>query len=102
MEKILDFEFRNELLQCLKESGMEDEEINNIIKTRYKSALKKAVIDRLSTIIGLIEHDKYYEICQFIDKSPSGDGYGCDNEYISFEDITGLDDIGDVIFELRS
>jgi hypothetical protein len=36
-----------------------------------------------------------------IEYSPSGDGYGCDNCYISFKDITDCEDIGDVINALK-
>lgn len=97
MEKIFDNDFRNELFRCLRESGMKDEEIRIIIRKRYKEALKNAVIERLNAVIKAIKEDNLEEITPFIDNSPSGDGYGCNNDYISFQDITDCEDIGDVI-----
>ena len=101
MEKIFDKDLRNELFCCLKESGMKDEEVSKIIKKRYKEALKNAVIKRLNTVVKAIKEDNLEEINTIVDNSPSGDGYGCDNCYISFKDITDCEDIGDVINALR-
>lgn len=101
MEKIFDKDFRNELFCCLKESGMKDEEVSRIIKKRYKEALKNAVIKRLNTVVKAIKEDNLEEINTIVDNSPSGDGDGCDNCYISFKDITDCEDIGDVINALR-
>ncbi|MFQ7266196.1 MAG: hypothetical protein ACLRPS_04890 [Paraprevotella clara] len=97
MEKIFDKDFKNELFRCLKESGMKDKEANEIINKRYKEALKETVVERLNTVIKAIKEDNLEEIIPFIGDSPSGDGYGCDNRYISFEDVTDCEDIGDVI-----
>lgn len=97
MEKIFDNDFRNELFRCLKESGMKDDEIRIIIGKRYKEALKDAVIKRLNAVVKAIKENNLEEIIPFIGDSPSGDGYGCDNRYISFEDITDCEDIGEVI-----
>lgn len=101
MEKIFDKDFRNELFRCLKESGMKDKEVSEIINKRYKEALKNAVIERLKAVIKAIKEDNLEEINSFTEYSPSGDGYGCDNTYISFKDITDCEDIGDVIDALR-
>ena len=101
MEKIFDNDFRNELFRCLKESGMEDKEVSMIINKRYKEALKNAVIKRLNVVVKAIKENNLEEIIPFIGDSPSGDGYGCDNRYISFEDITDCEDIGEVIDALR-
>lgn len=101
MEKILDKDFRNELFRCLKESGMKDKEVSGIINKRYKEALKDAVIERLKAVIKAIKEDNLEGIIPLIGDSPSGDGYGSDNRYISFSDITDCEDIGDVIDALR-
>lgn len=101
MEKIFDKDFRNELFRCLKESGMEDKEVSRIINKRYKEALKNAVIERLNVVVKAIKENNLEEIIPFIGDSPSGDGYGCDNRYISFEDISDCEDIGEVIDALR-
>lgn len=101
MEKIFDNDFRDELFRCLKESGMKDKEVRGIINRRYKEALKNAVIERLNTVVKAIKEDNLEEISTLIDYSPSGDGYGCDNNYISFKDVTDCEDIGDVINALK-
>lgn len=101
MEKIFDKDFRNELFRCLKESGMKDKEVSGIINKRYKEALKNAVIERLKAVIKAIKEDNIEEINSLTEYSPSGDGYGCNNTYISFKDITDCEDIGDVINALR-
>ena len=72
-----------------------------IINKRYKEALKNAVIKRLNVVVKAIKENNLEEIIPFIGDSPSGDGYGCDNRYISFEDITDCEDIGEVIDALR-
>lgn len=97
MEKIFDYDFRNELFLCLRESGIKDKEIREIIRKRYKESLKDEVVERLNTVIKAIKEDNLEEIIPFIGDSPSGDGYGCDNRYISFKDVTDCEDIGDVI-----
>jgi len=48
-----------------------------------------------------IREDNLEVINDMIEYSPSGDGYGCDNNYISFKDITDCEDIGDVINALK-
>ena len=101
MEKIFDNDFRNELFRCLKESGMKDKEVSGIINKRYKEALKNAVIERLNAVAKAIKEDNLEAINAMIEYSPSGDGYGCDNNYISFKDITDCEDIGDVINALK-
>lgn len=101
MEKIFDNDFRNELFCCLKESGMKDEEVSRIIKKRYKEALKKAVVERLNAVVKAIREDNLEVIKRMIEYSPSGDCCGCDNNYISFKDITDCEDIGDVINALK-
>lgn len=101
MEKIFDKDFRAELFSCLENSGMKDDEIRRIIGKRYKEALKNAVIERLDAVMKAIKENNFEEIIPFIGDSPSGDGYGCDNNYISFKDITDCEDIGDVINALR-
>ena len=101
MEKIFDKDFRAELFSCLEDSGIKDDEIRRIIGKRYKEALKNAVIERLDAVIKAIKENNFEEIIPFIGDSPSGDGYGCDNRYISFEDISDCEDIGEVIDALR-
>lgn len=101
MEKIFDKDFRAELFSCLEDSGMKDDEIRRIIGKRYKEALKKAVVERLNAVAKAIREDNIEVINDMIESSPSGDGYGCDNNYISFKDITDCEDIGDVINALK-
>lgn len=101
MEKIFYEDFREELFSCLKDSGMQDNQIWSIIDKRYKVALKNAVIGRLNAVMKAIKENNLEEIDEFIDFSSSGDFYGSENHYISFSDITDCEDIGDVINALR-
>lgn len=100
MEKILDLDFKNALIDTLKEAGILDKVAHDIVEKRYKAALKKAAIERLKQVTHLIIEDKYDEAAKFIDDSPAGDGYGSDNSYINFRDITPCEDIGDIIYHL--
>lgn len=100
MEKILNKDYRNELFKCLEEAGIESKVAKDVINKRYKEALKKAVIDRLSNIIEAIKKDDYSYINQYIASSPAGGG--CDNHYIIFDDISDCEDIGDVIYALSN
>lgn len=100
MEKILDLDFKSALIDTLKEAGISNDEANDIVEKKYKAALKKAAVERLEQVTHLIIEDKYDEVAKFINESPAGDGYGCDNHYIDFKDITSCEDIGDVIYYL--
>lgn len=101
MEKILDVDFRVTLINALKEANISNTEANSIVAKKYKQALKEAVVARLKEITHLIIEDKYDEVSKFIEDSPAGDGYGCDNSYISFADVTQCEDIGEVIYKLN-
>lgn len=102
MEKILNSSFRTELDKCLEEAGISTKEREKIISKRYKDALKSVVLNRLNTIFNAIQEDDYKSLSYFIKDSPAGDGYGTDNRYISFSDISECEDIGDVIDSLSS
>ena len=81
MEKIFD----EAIISYLKDSGVSEQEINKI---KFKT-LKYQSIKRLSYIIELIENNKFSNIKQYTKYSPSGDEYGCENNYIDFGFITG-------------
>lgn len=102
MEKILENEFRNALYSSLEEAGLKHDEIRKIINKKYEEALKNAVVDRLKEVAKLVREGRYSVIEDMISDSPSGDGYGCDNKFIDFSDVTGLEDIGDVVCALKS
>lgn len=99
MEKIFDKDFRDALEKGLIEAGIEKSEANRIIKENYQRQLKKVAIKRLEDIIECLRWDNYNSIP--IQESPSGDGYGQDNYYIDFSDITDCEDIGDIINKLN-
>jgi hypothetical protein len=85
MEKIFD----KEVEKYLKESGVSNKEISKIKFNK----LKENGLKRLKEVIGLIEKDDYNKIQKLTASSPSGDGYGCDNDYINFGDIIGAVDM---------
>lgn len=99
IEKIFDKDFRDALENGLIEAGIEKSEANRIIKENYQRQLKKVAIKRLEDIIECLRWDNYNSIP--IQESPSGDGYGQDNYYIDFSDITDCEDIGDIINKLN-
>ncbi len=99
MEKIFDKDFRDALENGLIEAGIEKSEANKIIKKNYQMRLKEVVIKRLEDIIECLRWENYNSIP--VAESPSGDGYGQDNFYIDFSDITDCDDIGDIISKLQ-
>lgn len=102
MEKILDIDFRCELINSMEQAGIKYNDAQSIVNKRYKEALKEATVRRLKEVTHLIMEDKYDEVSKFIDDSPAGDGYGSDNSYISFADITQHEDIGSIIYELNN
>lgn len=92
MEKI----FEKEVQEYLRASGVSEKEINKIKFTK----IKEFAINRLKTIVNLLENDKFNEISQFTAYSPSGDGMGWDNNYIDFSEIGGYSSLD--ILELTS
>ena len=100
MEKIFDKDFREALIDTLEEAGVGEDNAATIVSSRYKEALKQAVISRLEEVISLIKEDKYKELSNLCSYSPAGDCMGCDNVYINFSDICDVEDIGDVIYKL--
>jgi len=97
MEKIFDKEFRETLIDTLEEAGIEKDKVASIVSSKYKEALKQAVIGRLELVIALIKEDKYKELSKLCNYSPAGDCMGCDNVYINFSDICDVEDIGDFL-----
>lgn len=102
MENIFDKNFREELLNSLKDAGIKETEANKIVKKRYKEAVKEAVIAHLENFITYIKKDRYNDLKECISYSPAGDDMGCDNNYIDFTNICGLEDIGCVLNVLDS
>lgn len=64
-------------------------DIENIKKQQH-TALKQAVIQRINKVKELVEKEKYSDVLEMLEYSPSGDGYGCDNHYIDFSDIADV------------
>ena len=110
MEKnILHKDFRRDFIELLLDAGFNDEEANKLVSSKYKEKLKTEVVKRLKEVTSLIEKEEYDKVKECLAFSPSGDGYGCDNNYIDFsylfpaDDEYGnryINDLGDVINEL--
>lgn len=82
MEKIFD----EDVQKYLKESGVSDLEIERI---KY-ATLRKESLRILKEVYSLIEEERYNQIENYVKYSPSGDGYGCENDYIDFGSIAGI------------
>jgi hypothetical protein len=95
MEKIFD----NEVIEYLKESGVSQKEI---YKIQYDK-LKEGAIKRLTDVVSLIEDEEFIDLKRMLSESPSGDGYGCDNYFIDFINISSSSsmDIMDVLMYLE-
>ena len=102
IEKILDVDFRLQLFEMLQEAGVEGAEANSIILNKYKETLKKVAINRLKEVCDCIQKENFGRLNELLANSPAGDGYGCDNTYIRFDDISDLDDIGSVYETLKN
>jgi hypothetical protein len=104
MEQILTKEFRETLRDSLIIAKIPSEEATNIVEKQYKKALKNAAIARLKEVIEALEKENYALIEDaLIAYSPAGDGYGCNNYYIDFMEVTeNCEDIKDIIDALSS
>ena len=65
-------------------------------------ALKNHVKNRLSQIIALVDREAFSEIGGFTQSSPAGDGYGSDNEYISFVNDWDIAEVFDRMGALKN
>ena len=102
IEKILDTDFRYQLFEMLQEAGIKGTEANSIVLNKYKETLKKVTINRLEEVCDCIRKEDFGRLNELLANSPAGDGYGRDNTYIRFDDISGLDDIGSVYETLKN
>lgn len=110
MEKnILNKNFRRDFIELLLDAGFNDEEANKLVSSKYKEKLKEEVVKRLKEVTSLIEKEEYDKVKECLAFSPSGDGYGFENNYIDFsylfpaDDEYGnreINDLSDVIYEL--
>lgn len=57
--------------------------INNL-KQKQHDFIKKHTLDILAQVVANIKSGDYVGAQEYLESSPSGDGYGCDNEYIDF------------------
>lgn len=109
-KNILSKKFRRDFVELLLDAGFKDEEANKLVTKKYKEKLKEETLNHLEKIINLIKEDKFDDVNNLLALSISGDGYGCDNNYIdfSFLDLEGdefgrksIEDLGDVVNELQ-
>jgi hypothetical protein len=66
--------------------------------------LKKFVIKKIEVILDIIKQENYEEVEHFTSYSPSGDGYGLDNNFINFSYSNSEEnalDIIEVVDELK-
>lgn len=92
MEKIFD----DEVQEYLMNYGISEKEIDRLKFDK----LKERSIKVLKDVITLLRNDHFDEVKQHTAYSPSGDDYGCDNNYIDFGFIVGREHEGMDISEL--
>ena len=72
---------------------------------RQHNCLRDAAVQIIRDIVVLIKNGQYDKARQSLAYSPSGDGHGCDNEYIDFSSLLEDDgngvDIGKVLGRLE-
>ena len=71
-------------------------DIESLEKAKFE-AVKQECIKKLELITNLIKNNYFKQVFEYLEVSPSGDGYGQENEYISFNEISPKIDIGEVI-----
>lgn len=71
-------------------------DIDSLEKAKFE-AVKKECIKKLELIINLIKNNEFKQVFEYLEDSPSGDGYGQENQYISFDEIYPKIDIGEVV-----
>jgi len=54
------------------------------LASKQLEGLQSAVIERLTEVIKKIENGGFNGVDKFLRHSPSGDGTGCENDYINF------------------
>lgn len=63
------------------------------LSKKQHDILKEAILKRIYLVAELISKEQYDKVYDLMGFSPSGDCHGCDNHYISFEDV--MEDEGD-------
>lgn len=100
MDKILDKDFRHNLIGYLKEAGIKEKEAIDFVYKKYHDALKKVAVNRIKKFLDYIEKDEY-------DKAEDMMYSDQDCAYLSFNDINengrgyGNYDIWNIIQELK-
>lgn len=75
--------FDEDVIEYMESVGVSDNQIRAI---QFKE-LKEAVIARLKDVAIALKADNYDQIVSMMEESPSGDGHGCDNHFISFTNL---------------
>jgi hypothetical protein len=89
MEKIFDVEVERYLL----DTGVSQKEIDKIKFNK----LKELTVEKLFTIINLINDNKFDKVSKECSFSPAGDGYGLDNHFINFGETVSQEDPYDIV-----
>ena len=89
--QIFDYIVRQELIAALIEGGFKPKKAGKIVSERHRAAVKEGAIEILEKVTALLKEDRFDEIAGMLASSPSGDGYGCDNDYIDFSSLDQTD-----------
>ena len=75
--------------------------VSNLAKAQHEE-LKKHVIHVLEKVLDAVKDEKYDDIKDMTFESPSGDGWGMDNDCINFSYSNGDKmDVMEVVYELK-
>lgn len=99
-QNIMKQEYRDKLIGKLIAQGYTPEHAKVLVNGMYRKSIVDAVSDRLRTIANNLENGKYDDI-RYSMKVTNNNGYVAETEYVSFDDVTDLDDMGDVLITLN-
>ena len=85
--------FYPEVEGYLREAGVSEKEINRMKFT----ALKQGVLDIIARVKDAVSSEDFAKVKDFTSYSPAGDGYGRDNQFIAFGQLTGEEDDLDIV-----
>lgn len=105
---IMNEEFVSSLKTMLIDAGISKDKAEKLIAKQKYEFIKNASLKIIDRLKELIRSDKFDEAEEMLQHSSAGDGYGCENDYLSFISVFNNDgdklytaDIGYVIYTLR-
>lgn len=99
---MIDKIFDEETVQYLMDAGVSKKHINEIRHKKYKEGMLLIA----KKLVKAIEEEDISLIKDYIENSPAGDGWGCDNDFLDFSSIdadnTYAVDVSDAFGHLKT